>query len=68
MSRRRSARRRPPNRALIASQVLMLVLMLIAILVFRDKIGTGAQSFIDAVSGPDVAIDVPQPDAGTSKE
>ncbi len=37
----------------------MLLLLLAAILAFRDKIGSGAQTFIDAVSAPDIVVEVP---------
>ncbi len=55
--RRRIASRKPPNRNLILAQVAVLVLALVILLAYRDRVGTTASLLVDAVGSEDIAVE-----------
>jgi hypothetical protein len=61
---RRMRRRRAANPMMTIAQVLLLLGLLMAILFYRERIGTGAGALVDSLSSSDIEVrDDRAPDA-----
>ena len=71
MSRRRRYRatpRKTPNPRLIAIQIVLLLVALIAVIATRDRIGLGAGILVDSLSSEDVQVESNGGDLHKEKE
>ncbi|RVU48800.1 hypothetical protein EA187_05050 [Lujinxingia sediminis] len=59
MPRYRRPQRRAPNWRAAAIQIAVLTLMLVALLSFKDVIGTGTTAFVESLTAEDVQVAAP---------